>query len=163
MIRRSVCSNSTAARLAADYLNHNDEDVLQALVTAGAFVALADGRIDAIERDELVHHLTRLRFVAKTSQHRLAELFDDRAQLLDEPNFVSVIVGSFRPLSGLSLAPDVIRVAERVAAADQMIHPGELRALKLIRLIMMTLPETSHSRGFLYHDFRRGYARWRSQ
>jgi tellurite resistance protein TerB len=157
MISRSVCPNSTAAQLAADYFDHNDKDVLEALVTAGAFVALAGGRVDAIERDELVHQLARQRSLAKTSQQRLAALFDDRAQLLEEPNFVGVIVGSFRPLSGLSLASDVIHIAERVAAADQMIHPGELRALKLIRLIMMTLPKRSHSRGFLDH-FHRGYA-----
>jgi tellurite resistance protein TerB len=160
MISRSVCPNSTAAQLAADYFNHNDKDVLQALVTAGAFVALADGRVDAIERDELVHQLARQRLLAKTSQQRLAALFDDRAQLLEEPNFVGVIVRFFRPPSGLSLTPDVIRVAERVAAADRMIHPAELRALKLIRLIITTLPET-YSRGFVPDDFRRGYARRR--
>ena len=47
---------------------------------------------------------------------------------------------ALRPLAGLSLASVVVRTAERVAAADRKIHPGELRALKLIRLIMMTLP-----------------------
>jgi tellurite resistance protein len=128
-------------QLAADCFNHNDEHVMQALVTAGAFVALADGRVDAIERDAVVHHIAGQRFVPKISQQRIAGVFDHRAQLLEEPNFVGVIVRSFRPLSGLSLALYVIRIAERVAAAAPKIHPGELRALKLIRLIIMTLPE----------------------
>jgi hypothetical protein len=30
---------------------------MQALVTAGAFVAIADGRVEAIKREELVHHI----------------------------------------------------------------------------------------------------------
>jgi hypothetical protein len=51
-----------------------------------------------------------------------------------------VTMEALRPLAGLSLASVVVRTAERVAAADRKIHPGELRALKLIRLIMMTLP-----------------------
>jgi tellurite resistance protein len=43
-------------------------------------------------------------------------------------------------LAGLSLASVVVRTAERVAAVDGQIHPGELQALKLIRLFLMTLP-----------------------
>jgi hypothetical protein len=46
------------------------------------------------------------------------------------------------------LASIVVRTAERVAAADRKIHPGELRALKLIRLVMMTLPATMLSVAF---------------
>ena len=46
-----------------------------------------------------------------------------------------------RPLAGLSLASVVVPTAERVAAADRKIHPGELQALKLIRLIMTAFPE----------------------
>ena len=37
MISRGVCSNTATVQLAADYFHHNDEDVMQALVTAGAF------------------------------------------------------------------------------------------------------------------------------
>ena len=70
MISRGVCSNTATVQLAADYFHHNDEDVMQALVTAGAFVAIADGRVEAIKREELVHHIARQRFVAKTSQQR---------------------------------------------------------------------------------------------
>jgi len=53
---------------------------------------------------------------------------------------VNDVVETFRPLAGRSLASVVIRTAERVAAADRNFHAGELRALKLIRLVLMTLP-----------------------
>jgi tellurite resistance protein len=36
-----------------------DEQVVKALVTVGAFVALADGHLDAIERDEAVGYIDR--------------------------------------------------------------------------------------------------------
>ncbi len=36
-----------------------DEQVVKTLVTVGAFVALADGRLDAIERDEAVGYIDR--------------------------------------------------------------------------------------------------------
>jgi len=34
-----------------------DEQVVKALITVAAFVALADGRLDAIERDEAVNYI----------------------------------------------------------------------------------------------------------
>ena len=67
MISRGVCSNTATVQLAADYFHHNDEDVMQALVTAGAFVAIADGRV---EGSGGVRHIARQRFVAETSQQR---------------------------------------------------------------------------------------------
>ena len=44
-------------RLVAEYFDQRDEQVMQALVTAGAFVALADGRVKDIERDELLSYV----------------------------------------------------------------------------------------------------------
>ena len=45
-----------------------DCDAVSALVTAGAFVALADGRVQTVERDEVVHYIHR---------RRLARLHDN--------------------------------------------------------------------------------------
>jgi tellurite resistance protein TerB len=132
-------SSSTTAELVADYLDHRDEEVKEALVTAGGLVALADGRVEAVERDELVNFIDRQQLVPTISQHDIAEAFDNRVRQLEDRDSVQVIVDALRPLAGLSLASVVIRAAERVAAADGKIHPGELQAIKLIRLIMMTL------------------------
>ena len=41
-VSRGVCSITATVQLAADYFHHNDEDVMQALVAAGPFVAIAD-------------------------------------------------------------------------------------------------------------------------
>ena len=121
-----------------DRLGYREDEVMHALVTAGAFVALADGEVQGVERRELVNFLDRRGFVSTISRREIGETFDVRVRQLEERRSADVVVENFRPLAGLSLASVVIRTAERVAAADQRIHPAELRALKLIRLVMMS-------------------------
>ena len=132
--------STTTAEVAAHQLDHRDKEVMRALATAGALVALADGRVETFERDELVNFVDRQGFVPTISRRQIAEVFDSRVQQIEDRDSANVTMEALRPLAGLSLASVVVRTAERVAAADRKIHPGELRALKLIRLIMMTLP-----------------------
>ena len=139
MPRRYIRSSVTTAEHIGDYLDTRDQDVMQALVTAGAFVALADGRVEKVERDELVNFIDRQQFVPTIPRTEIAEIFDQRVRQLEDRNSAEVIIEKLRPLAGLSLGSTVIRTAERVAGADRQIHPGELQALALIRLIMTGL------------------------
>jgi tellurite resistance protein len=102
MTKRYTRSNTTTAELVADYLDQRDEEVMQALVTAGAFVAFADGRVEAIERDELVY-IHRQRLVPTISQRDIAEAFDNRVRQLEDRDSASVIVETFGPLAGLAV------------------------------------------------------------
>lgn len=129
------------AKTTTNRLNRSEEELMQALVTAGALVALADGQLETVERDELVDFIHRQGFVPTISQDRIAEAFDSRVQQIEDRDAANVTVEALRPLAGLSLASVVVRTAERVAAADRKIHPGELQALKLIRLVMMAFPQ----------------------
>jgi tellurite resistance protein TerB len=140
MAKQYPGSSSTTAERASDYSDQKDQEIMQALVTAGALVALADGRVDAVERDELVNFIDRQRLAPAISQYKIAEAFDNRVRRLEHRDSVDMIVQAFQPLAGRSLASTVIRTAERVAAADRQIHRGEVNALKLIRLLLMTLP-----------------------
>ena len=79
-------------------------------------------------------------FVPTFSRREIAEAFANRVRQLKDRDSASVIVESLHPLVGQSLSSIVVRTAERVAAADRQIHAGEVRALELIRLIMMRLP-----------------------
>jgi len=139
MTRHYVRSSATNANLTTDYVDHRDEEVMQALVTAGALVALADGELEVVERDELVNFVDRQGFVPTTSPRDIADAFDCRVRELEDRHCTNVIVDTLRPLAGRSLASVVVRTAERVAAADRKIHPGELRAIKVIRRVMMDL------------------------
>jgi tellurite resistance protein len=115
-----------------------DEQALNALVTVGGFVAVADGRVEAVERDETVRYIDRRRVAPTISQQHIAAMFDERARRLQDRNFVDLIVENLRPVGGQSLNSDVIRIAELVAAADGYVHPSELRMIRLIRLLTMT-------------------------
>lgn len=140
MADRYIRSRTATTELTGDHHDHWDEKVMQALVTAGALVALSDGRVEAVERDELVNFVDQQGFVPTISRQEIAEAFVSRVRQLEDWHSASAIVESLRPLAGLSLASVVVRTAERVAAADRKIHPGELHAIQLIRLIMMNLP-----------------------
>lgn len=113
-----------------------DEEVMQALVTAGAMVALADGSVTPVERDELVNFIDRQGFVPAISPERIAAVFDIRLRELDDRNGPHIIVEKFHPIAGLSLGSVVMRVAQRVADADGMFHPRERQTMDLIRLIL---------------------------
>ncbi|MEJ2377154.1 MAG: TerB family tellurite resistance protein [Pseudolabrys sp.] len=128
------------AELLAAYFEKRDDEVMQALAAAGALVALADGRLEAAEREELVDFIDRQGFVPTASRAEIAAAFDRHARELAKQISANAVMEAFRPLAGRSLASIIVRTAERVAAADRKIHAGELRALKLIRLVMMTLP-----------------------
>ena len=140
MTEQHLYPDHSTAEVVADYLEQRDEEVMQALVAAGALVALADGQLQAVERDELVNFIDRQGFAPTASRRDIASAFDRRARELANQVTANDVVETFRPLAGRSLASVVVRTAERVAAADKKIHAGELRALKLIRLVMMTLP-----------------------
>jgi tellurite resistance protein len=77
MVTRGVHPNTTAEFNIQYFANH-DRRVMQALVTAGALVALADGRVDAIERNELVNFIDRQGFIPTISRRCIGKTFDDR-------------------------------------------------------------------------------------
>ena len=118
-----------------------DEQTLNALATVGAFVALADGQVEVIERDETVDYIHRRRLARTISTQRIADFFNERVRHLRDRNVAELIVDALRAVPCLSLGSDVIRIAERVAAADGHVHPDEARMIRLLRLITMTFPE----------------------
>jgi len=118
-----------------------DEQVVKALVTVGAFVALADGLVDAIERDEAVNYIDRQQLAPTISRERIAEFFNAQARHLEGRDFGDLIVEALRPVAALSLGFDVVRTAELVAAADQHVDPNEAQVIRLIRLIAATSPK----------------------
>jgi tellurite resistance protein len=118
-----------------------DEQVVKALITVGAFVALADGRVDAIERDAAVNYIDRQRLAPSISPARIAEFFDACAQRLEGRDFADLIADALRPIAALALTYDVVRIAELVAAADRHVNSDEAQVITLIRLIASTSPE----------------------
>jgi tellurite resistance protein len=83
MVTRYFHPAATTTEFAVDHPDNRDKQVMQALVTAGALVALSDGQVKAIERDELVNFVDRQGFVPSISRQEIAEAFDNRVQQLE--------------------------------------------------------------------------------
>jgi tellurite resistance protein len=136
MSKRPRSKAMREVEVVANYVDQRDEHMMQALVTVGAFMAVADGQVQVAERDELVNFITRQGFVPASSKHDIAEAFDSRVRQFDGAPDLDALREALRPLTGLSLSSVVLRTAERVAAADRDLHSSEIEALRAIRRIL---------------------------
>src|ERR1700751_1645253 len=101
MTKRYTRSNLTVSKLMADYLDQLDEEKIQALVTAGAFMALADGHVKHVERDELLNFVEQQGFATKAARRDIREVFDSRLRQLENGHTLCTIIDALRPLAGL--------------------------------------------------------------
>jgi hypothetical protein len=88
-----------------------------------------------------VGYIDRQQLAPTISRRRVADFFHAQAHQLEGRDFGDLIVEALRPVAALSLAFDVVRIAELVAAADQHVDPNEAQVIRLIRLIAVTSPE----------------------
>ena len=123
-------------------LSNVHERAAAALVTVGAMVAVADRRVLAVERDEVVHFISDLGLAVQLTESRLAAMFDERVKRLQQRDFAVAIIDALRPVSELSLSSELLAISERVAVADETLHPHEVLAIKLLRLLTPGLPWT---------------------
>ena len=91
MAKKHKRPSITTVDLVAEYFDQRDEQVMQALVTAGAFVALADGRVKDIERDELLSYLDAQDLVP-IAQQEIVVAFDNRVREIEDRGSGNVIV-----------------------------------------------------------------------
>lgn len=117
-----------------------NEQAAVALVIAGALVAVADRRVSPVERDEVIRFIRDRKLAPHIADDRLFAMFDELAERLEAPDFANVVIETLRPVSNLSLSSQLMELSERVAAADEDVHPHEVQAIKLLRLLTLALP-----------------------
>jgi tellurite resistance protein len=117
-----------------------NEQAAVALVIAGALVAVADRQVSPVERDEVIRFIRDRGLAPHMSDERLFAIFDELAERLEEPDFANVVIDTLRPVSNMSLSSHLMELSERVAAADENVHPHEVQAIKLLRLLTLVLP-----------------------
>jgi tellurite resistance protein len=117
-----------------------NEQAAAALVIVGALVAVADRRVSDVEREEVIRFIRDRKLAPHLSEERLVAMFDELAERLEEPDFANVVIDTLRPVSNLPLSSHLMELSERVAAADQDVHPHEVQAIKLLRLLTLVLP-----------------------
>jgi tellurite resistance protein len=132
--RRFHCPlSATWPDLMARHLDRRDREMMEALVTAGALVARADGSVDGSERDHLLGFIRQRGLLVRIAPGEILDAFDGRLRQLEQSSGPRSAMASLRPLAGWSRAVLVVEAAAFVAAADGEIHPDELRALRHIR------------------------------
>ncbi|MGT2500045.1 tellurite resistance TerB family protein [Bradyrhizobium guangxiense] len=117
-----------------------NEQAAAALVIAGALVAVADRHVSPVERDEVIRFIRDRGLAPHVEDERLFALFDTLAERLEEPDFANVVIDTLRPVSDMPLSSHLMELSERVAAADEDVHPHEVQAIKLLRLLTLVLP-----------------------
>src|SRR5262249_56244944 len=86
MAKKHKRSSMTTADLVAEYFDQRDEQVMQALVTAGAFVAFADGRGKDGERDELLSYMGAPKLVTPIAPPEIVDAFFNPGQKKQKPS-----------------------------------------------------------------------------
>jgi tellurite resistance protein len=117
-----------------------NEQAAVALVIAGALVAVADRQVSPVERDEVIRFIRDRGLAPHMSDERLFAIFDELAERLEEPDFANVVIDTLRPVANMPLSSHLMELSERVAAADENVHPQEVQAIKLLRLLTLVLP-----------------------
>jgi len=117
-----------------------NEQAAAALVIAGALVAVADRRVSPVERDEVIRFIRNRGLAPHVDDEKLLAMFDTLAERLEEPDFANVVIDTLRPVANMPLSAHLMELSERVAAADEDVHPHEVQAIKLLRLLTLALP-----------------------
>jgi tellurite resistance protein len=117
-----------------------NEQAAAALVIVGALVAVADRQVSPVERDEVIRFIRERGLAPHLDDERLSAMFEALAERLEEPDFANVVIDTLRPVSDMPLSSHLMELSERVAAADEDVHPHEVQAIKLLRLLTLALP-----------------------
>lgn len=132
---RTHTATVTPAELMAAHLVDRKEAMLDAVLTAAALVAAADGWIDAAEREELLAFLKRNDLLASSGADMKTE-FERRVRDLREPGHVLAAAYRLGRAGGATIQRLAIAAAWDVAVADSRVDPRELRILDLIRVTL---------------------------
>jgi tellurite resistance protein len=138
MEMRGVCYSldATAAEMMAAYWEAREDELVNAVITAAALVARADGRADAVECDQLADFLTRDGILSAHTPAAIRELFERRVREQDNPRAAMVALRQLGYHAERPLARVIIDAGEEITAADCRIDPRERRILQLLRIIL---------------------------
>lgn len=146
MPNRNTRNRLTPAEIMAAYLDDRNDELLDAVVTAAAVVARADGRITPVERGLLLDFMDRNGFLSVFTCSEILDAFERRVRQFDERGGAEEAVDDLGRLAGRSPARLVIAAGKRVAAADGHLHPRELHILQRIRRALAAPPAPSPER-----------------
>ncbi len=136
-------SKVAPAPIIAAYVDDREEELLDAVLTAAALVARADGQVQPVERGQLLDFLDRNEFLSIFTRADILGVFECRLSELRDPSGPAEAVARLARHAGRLHARLVIDAGEEVAAADCRLDPREQRVLQLIRTALCALSSTS--------------------
>lgn len=138
MPNRRTCERlrMSASEITAAHINHSEDALLAAAVTAAALVARADGVVQPVERVEMLGVLRRNGLLSAITRFEILDAFESRLRQLDDDEGVEAALDSLGRLAGRSSAWIVVETAERVATADRDVDGRELQMLRLIHIAL---------------------------
>jgi tellurite resistance protein len=132
------------AEMMAQYWDDQDNKLLDAIITAAALVARADGRIDAAERGQLLDFLHRKGILIVFKPAEILEMFERRLRELNDPGGAISALKHLRRHAKCLPAAVIIKAGQEIAAADCRIDPREQHILHLIGITLGgTLPASA--------------------
>ena len=131
--RRRHPATSSAELIAASFLVVRGDGLMDAIVSAAALVARADGWIEPVERHQLLDFLDRHGILSTFTRPDILDAFERRMRRLREPGGALAVLAGLRRYAGSEDAALVLGMGEEIAAADCRLDPREQQVLHLIR------------------------------
>lgn len=130
--------DATAAEMMAAYWEAREDELVDAVVTAAALVARADGRVDAVECERLLDFLDRDGILYTFTRAEIRDIFERRLREQGEPRAVMAALRQLGRYAEHPLARVIIDAGEEITASDSHIDPRERRVLQLLRIVLST-------------------------
>lgn len=124
---------ASEAAIVAIYREDHEGELLDAIVSAAALVARADGWVQEVERGQLFDFLDRQDFLSTFARDDVLSRFERCVRELRQPGGPSAVIerlGRHAPSPTTAL---ILDIGEEVAAADCRLDPREVQLLRLVR------------------------------
>lgn len=142
-------SQQWRAELAAAYQESREDDLFDLLVSAAALTARADGRVEEVERVQLLDFLDRRDLLWMRDREDVLAQFELCVSAPDEQLSTLARLRRYRDSRAAEL---ILGLCDEVAAADCRLDPREDQLLRLIRASLDRLgPEPATARGLAPH------------
>jgi tellurite resistance protein len=129
-------SRARQAAIAAALDGDREDELLDALVAVAALVARADGRVQDVERAQLLDFLDQQGLLSAFGREDAELKFERCVRELREPGGLSFAIRRLQRHSESRTAAVALRVGDEVAAADCRLDPREERLLLLTRTVL---------------------------
>ena len=134
MPSRNNQNRSERTKIAAADLR--DDELLDALTSAGAIIACADGWIERAERDALADFMEHNGFLSALTRAEILDAFDRRLRQFAAHGGVEAALDSIGRYAGRAPARLMIDASRRVAEADGALDDREIHFLQRIHIAL---------------------------